>query len=166
MATKQFTMATLAGGVAVFLMGFLLHGLVLADFFAANGGTATGVMKEAPIMWSLAIGQVVFAGFLVAIMGWRGDASVGAGLKTGAIVGLVMGLGIDFTMYGVTNVSNLTATLVDPIIFAIQLGVGGAVIGAVLGMGSTAAAPAAASAPAPIAQESTQESTQEPSAGM
>jgi hypothetical protein len=74
----------------------------------------------------------------------------------------MMGLGIDFTMFGVANLSNLTATLVDPVIFMIQLGVGGAVIGAVLGMGGTAAAPAAASAPAPMAQESTQER----SAGM
>ena len=40
MAAKQFTMATLAGGVAVFVMGFLLYGLALADFFASNAGKA------------------------------------------------------------------------------------------------------------------------------
>ena len=166
MAAKQFTMATLAGGVAVFVMGFLLYGMAMADFFAANGGTATGVMKEAPIMWSLAIGQFVTAGFLVMIMGWRGSASVGAGLKTGALVGLVLGFGTNFTMYGVANLSNLTATLVDPVIFMIQLGVGGAVIGAVLGMGSTAAAPAATSAPPPPPPPITQDHSGERSAGV
>ena len=164
MATKQFTLATLAGGVTVFVMGFLLYDLALGDFFAANAGTATGVMKAAPLMWALAVGQLILAAFLVMVMGWRGDASVGAGLKTGAIVGLMVALGIDFTLYGVLNLSNLIATLVDPVVFMIQLGVGGAVIGAVLGMGTTAAAPAYTSAPPP-AQEP-QEHTKERSAGM
>ena len=172
MATKQFTMATLAGGVAVFVMGFLLYGLALADFFAANAGTATGVMKEAPLMWSLILGQVITAAFLVMVMGWRGDSSAGAGLKTGALVGLISGFGGSFTFYGVANIANLTFALVDPIVYMIQLGVGGAVIGAVLGMGSTAAveAPASTSAsppappppPAPVADEHTGEQ----SAGM
>lgn len=172
MANKQSIMATLAGGVAVFVMGFLLYGLALADFFANNAGTATGVMKEAPLMWSLILGQVILAAFLVMIMGWRGDSSAGAGLKTGALVGLILGFALDFTFYGVANASNLTATLVDPVVFMIQLGVGGAVIGAVLGMGSTAAVdvPASTSAsppappppPAPVADEHTGEQ----SAGM
>ena len=94
-------------------------------------------------------------------MGWRGDSSAGAGLKTGAIVGLTVALGIDFTLYGVMNLSNLAATLVDPIVFMIQLGVAGAVIGKVLGMGSTAGEPAYTSAPPPA-----QEHTKERSAGM
>ena len=163
MATKQFTMATLAGGVTVFVMGFLLYDLALGDFFAANAGTATGVAKAAIDMVPLAIGQVFLAALLVMVMGWRGDSSAGDGLKTGAIVGLLFSLGVNLTWYGVFNISNLTATLVDPIVFMIQLGVGGAVIGAVLGMGTTAAAPAYTSAPPPPAEEHTQE---ERSAGM
>ena len=170
MAAKQFTMATLAGGVAVFVMGFLLYGLALADFFAGNAGTATGVMKEAPLMWSLVLGQVITAAFLVMVMGWRGDSSAMAGLKTGALVGLIFGLGLDFTFYGVANTQNLIATLVDPFVFMIQLGVGGAVIGAVLGMGSAPAVDEPAStaepAPAPPPPPAADEHTGERSAGI
>ena len=165
MATKQFTMATLAGGVAVFVMGFLLYGMAMAGFFANNAGTATGVMKEAVLFGPLIIGQIALAGFLTMVMGWRGSNSAGAGLKTGALVGLVVAIGFGFTNYGVMNLSNLTATLVDPVIFMIQLGVGGAVIGAVLGMGSTAAAPAATSAPPPP-PPITQDHSGERSAGV
>ena len=139
MASKQL-MATLAGGVAIFFLGFLLYGVLLMDFFLANTGSATGVMREVPTWWALVVGQVLTAALLVMIMGWRGDASAGAALKTGALVGLIWALSVDFTFYGTTNSLNLTATLVDPIVFMIQLGITGAVVGALLGRGSTPAA--------------------------
>ncbi len=100
------------------------------------------------------------------IMGWRGDSSAGAGFKTGALVGLVLGLSLNFTFYGTANIANLTATLVDPIIVVIQTGITGAVIGTVLGTGSAAAVPAHASAPPPPPAPAADEHTGEHSAGM
>ena len=149
MATKKLTMATMAGGGAALVVGYLFYGLLMMDFYTTNVGSATGVYKEVPIWWSLILGQVLFAGFLTMIIGWRGDSSAGAGLKTGALVGLVLGLSLNFTFYGTANIANLTATLVDPIIVVIQTGITGAVIGAVLGVGSAAAVPAHTSAPPP-----------------
>ena len=149
MALKKLTMATLAGGIAAMVVGYLFYGMLMVDFYTTNVGSATGVYKEVPIWWSLILGQVLFAGFLTMIMVWRGDSSAGAGVKTGALVGLVLGLSLNFTYYGTSNIANLTATLVDPIIVVIQTGITGAVIGAVLGMGSAAAAPAYTSAPPP-----------------
>ncbi len=46
--------------------------------------------------------------------------------------GALFGFAIDLTMFGVTNISNITATLVDPFFAMIQMGIGGAVVGAVL----------------------------------
>ena len=46
-----------------------------------------------------------------------------------------MALGIDLIMYGTTNISNLTATLVDPIVSAIMGAISGGLIGWVLGYG-------------------------------
>ena len=147
MATKQFTMATLAGGITAMIVGFVFYGLLLADFYNANTGSATGVYKEVPIWGALILGQVLYAALLTMIIGWRGDSSAGAGLKTGALIGLVMGLSFSFTFYATSNISNLTATLVDPIIVMIQAGITGAVIGAVLGMGSPTAGSASAGTP-------------------
>ena len=168
MAAKQFTMATLAGGVAVLVMGFLLYGLLLMDFYTANA--APGAYKEVPIWWALIGGQVLFAGFLTMIMGWRGDSSAGAGLKTGALVGLVLGASFNLTSYGTANIANLTAALVDPIIAMIMTGITGAVIGVVLGMGSAPAVDAPASiaepAPPPPPPPAADEHTGERSAGI
>ena len=55
------------------------------------------------------------------------------GFKIGAIVGFLVWLGVDFIFYGSTNLSNLTATIADPVLEIIRTGIGGAAIGAVLG---------------------------------
>ncbi len=134
MATNRFVLAALAGGVTVFVMGFLLYGLATASFFEANQGTAIGVMREAPDMLFLFLGQLVFGVLLtVVISKWTGVGGVGPGVQVGATLGFLMGLGFDLTMYGVTNMSNLTATLADPLVLAVQMACGGAVVGTVLG---------------------------------
>jgi hypothetical protein len=44
-----------------------------------------------------------------------------------------MSLGFGLNMYGTTNISNLTATLVDPIVMTVMMGATGGAIGWVLG---------------------------------
>jgi hypothetical protein len=44
-----------------------------------------------------------------------------------------MPLGFGLNMYGTTNISNLTATLVDPIVMTVMMGASGGAIGWVLG---------------------------------
>jgi hypothetical protein len=134
MSTNRFVMATLAGGITVFVMGYLIYGLATASFFAANQGSAIGVMKETPDFLYLGLGQLVFGALLAVVIGkWARVSGAGAGLQIGAVLGLLFGFGIDLTLYGVDNISTLTATLVDPFLVAIQMACGGAVVGAVLG---------------------------------
>jgi|TARA_B100000315_G_scaffold233813_1_gene247270 hypothetical protein len=60
-------------------------------------------------------------------------------------VGLLLAVGIDFGMYSMTNIQNLTITVVDPPLAEIYFGIGGAVIGLMLGKGETGAGAAACS---------------------
>ena len=62
-----------------------------------------------------------------------GSLTIGTGFKIGAIVGFLVWFGVDFIHYGIWNISNLTATIVDPLLELVQSGIGGAVIAAVLG---------------------------------
>ena len=134
MSTNRFLMATAAGGVTVFILGGLIYGLATQSFFEANQGTATGVLKATPDFLHLGLGQLVFGALLTVVIGkWAGVSGAGPGLKVGAALGLLMGFAVDLTMFGVTNTANITATLVDPFLWAIQMGAGGAVVGAVLG---------------------------------
>lgn len=129
-------MATLAGFVTFFLLGWLLYGMLLMDFFMTNAGSATGVSRgdTQMVWWALVLGNVFQAYLLVYIFGkWANITTFGGGLQTGATIGLILGYGYDLTMYGTSNISNLTATLVNPLVMAIMMGITGGVIGAVLG---------------------------------
>ena len=136
MDSKKRIMATLAGFVILFLLGWLLYGMLLMDFYQANSGTVIGVMREESemIWWALIVGNLLQAYLLVYIFGkWANITSFGGGLKAGAILGLILGFAINLTMYGTTNMMNLTAALVDPFVGAAMMGITGGVIGYVLG---------------------------------
>lgn len=133
MTTQRCILGTLVGGVILFFVGFLIWGVLLVDFFEANVGTATGVMKDAPNLMALAGGQLLWAGALTLALGWSGAARLGDGLKVGAMLGLLFFLGFDLTLYATTNVSNLTAALVDAALATALFAVTGAAIVGVIG---------------------------------
>lgn len=136
MDAKKRILATLAGFVTYFFMGFIFYGMLLMDFYAAHSGSATGVMRSDADMqwWALIAGNVVQAYLLVYIFGnWANITTFGGGLRAGAIIGFIMSLGISLNMYGTTHISDLTSTLVDPIVMSVMMSLTGGVIGWVLG---------------------------------
>ncbi len=134
MDTKRFVIGTLVGGVTMYVVGYLIWGLAFADFFAANAGSATGVARETSLAWAVALGALSLAALVTLAVGSRAASStIGGGFKIGAIVGFLVWFGVDFIHYGITNVSNLTATIVDPLLETVRTGIVGAVIAAVLG---------------------------------
>ena len=136
MDSKKRIIATLAGFGVFFMLGWLLYGMLLMDFFEANSGTASGVMRgdTEMVWWALIVGNFLQSYLLVYIFSkWEGINSFASGLQAGATIGLILGLGFDLTMYGTSNIMNLTASLVDPFVIAFMMGVTGGVIGIVLG---------------------------------
>ena len=104
------------------------------EFFAANAGSATGVWRDPPLQWALAVGNLSHAALLTLAVGSRVRSStIAEGFRIGAIVGFLVWLGVDFILYGVQNVSNLTATVVDALLGIVPAGIAGAVVAAVLG---------------------------------
>lgn len=63
-------------------------------------------------------------------------STVGSDLQTGAIFGLLCGVAMAFNLYAVTNWSNVTVAFVEPVVTAVRMALGGAVIGWTLGLGS------------------------------
>ena len=133
MATQRLLVGTVVGGIVLFFAGYLIFGIVFASFFAANAGTATGVTKDPFNFVALGIAQLAWGAALTLILGWAGVKSIGQGATTAGIAGLLLFLGFDLTMYATSNTSNLTATLVDPILAAVLFALAGAAIAAVSG---------------------------------
>ena len=142
MNTNKFLVGGIIGGIGYFLLGWLVWGMLLKDFMANNVGSATGVMRadDQVVWWSLIIGNL-FSGFALSyVLNKAGAISAGLGAATGAIVGLLISAGFDFTMYGVSNLMNTTGALVDIAASTVVGAIVGAVIGWYLGMGKKAAA--------------------------
>lgn len=130
-------MAIVAGAVTLFILGGLVYGALLAGFYEANLGSATGVAREVPIWWAVLVGELGFAALLTYVFRHGGISTASAGLRVGAIFGLLFGLALAFNLYGVTNWSTVTVAFVEPLVTAVRVSLAGAVIGWVLGRGSS-----------------------------
>ncbi len=138
MTTQRIVLGTVVGGLVLFFLGYLTYGIVFAGFFEANAGSAAGVTREPFNFVALAIGQLAWGAVLTLILGWSRVSSVAEGAKVGALAGVLFFLGIDLTLYATTNISNLMASLVDPILAAVLFAVTGAAIVSVLRTRATA----------------------------
>ncbi len=130
-------LATLAGAVVSFIMGFLMYAVIFESFFTNNAGSAANVMKtDDMVWWALILGNVFMAYLLVYIFGkWANINTFSGGLMAGGMIGLIMGFGYDLVGYATANVMNLTAALVDPFVYGTMMAATGSVVGWMLGRG-------------------------------
>ena len=133
MKTKQWVVGIVGGGVLLFVLGYIIFDRLLGSFYAANGGSATGVSRDPQILWAVAVGALAYAALMVnALKAHAASLNVVSGMKVGATVGFLLWLCADFTFYGITNMNNLTLTIVDPLVELVRGGITGAVLGALL----------------------------------
>lgn len=131
---RRFAIGTLVGGVVLFALGYLIFELAFAAFYADNVGSASGVERDPQLMWAVILGTLAYAALITfAMQRQAGSMTVGNGLVIGAVVGFLLWGTTDFILYGITNLSNLTRTIVDPLLEAVRGGVTGGVVAAVLG---------------------------------
>ena len=98
-------------------------------------GSATGVERDPPIFWAIALGEMGAGALLAVVLGWAGASDAAGGFKTAAIVGFLVAFAINFIIYGVMNTTTLTAVMVDIPLSAVRYGIAGAVIGILVSRG-------------------------------
>ena len=114
------------------IVGYVIWDVLVADFFASNMGSATGVMRDTQLLWAVIIGTVSYTALIaLALSAQSGELTIAGGLKVGAIVGFLVWFSVDFILFGVMNVNTLTIAIVDTILEAIRAGITGAAIAAV-----------------------------------
>jgi uncharacterized membrane protein len=137
MDTKKFVLGTLAGGVAYFLLGFIIYAILMEDFFAAH--TVKGIGKSETEMkyYPMVVGNLAHAALLSFVfLKWANIKTFSSGLVGGAIIGFLMVAGFDLLLYDTTKFMSMVGTLTDIVVYTIMTGLVGGVVGAVLGMGS------------------------------
>ena len=133
MNTKRLIIGSLVGLVSLYITGYLIWDVVFDEFFAANAGSATGVDREAQLIWAVALGSLFYGALLTLALESRGGStSTVDALKVGAVVGFLLWGTADFILFGITNLSNLTATIADTLLEGVRGGICGAIIAIVL----------------------------------
>jgi hypothetical protein len=133
MNTKQWFVGTIGGAVVLFALGYVIFETLLGDFYAANGGSATGVERDPQILWAVAVGALAYAALIVvALRAHAGSLTVACGMKAGAAVGFLIWLCAYYTLYVNTKINNLTLKIVYPLVELLRGGIRGAASAAFL----------------------------------
>ena len=136
MKTNKILLGGLAGGVAFFLLGWLIYGMVMMDYMMANQNQCAMRPMEEMIWWSLILSNIIWALTYAVIFSWANITGFANGLKSGAIIGLLIGASIDLSFYSMSTMFNsLTPVGVDIIATTVMSGIGGGIIAQVMGMG-------------------------------
>ena len=135
MDAQRFIMGTIVGGVTLFVVGFLVFGLALA-----NAYPATSIDREVPILWALGVGQLGWGALLVLVLNhWPGGATAAGGFKPAAIIGFLASASIGLGFYSMTTLPTSMMNFVEPFIAAVMFGIAGAAVGWSLGRGGAEA---------------------------
>ena len=137
---KKLILATLAGSVVQFLLGWLIYGLLLANFMNSHTTHYEGLMKDmntGSFIILIFISGLVMS-FLIAFIfqRWGKIEKFFMGLTSGMILGFFIALSYDLSTLAMENLFSKRAMIVDVIANTIVVGIVGAVIAWVLGFKS------------------------------
>jgi len=91
------------------------------------------VPRESPLVWAVALAALSYSALLTLAIGNRlGSPAIGAGVKVGAVVGVLVWFTADVMLYGISNVMNLSMTCIDPLLEIVPSAVAGGAIAVVL----------------------------------
>ncbi len=143
MLTKQNLLATLAGTVGMFLLGYLIWGMAMVGFFESH--TLVDVMKpdEEMNLGLIFLGNLAAAFGMATLYGkWSGGShGFAGGFTFGAWVGVIIGIGMGLVWMGTSNFMDATGHVAEAVIDIFYYGV----IGGVIALVYKATAPSQAS---------------------
>jgi hypothetical protein len=143
MKTKNVMVGTLVAGVLLFLLGWLIYGMLLRGFMEANCTQTMNRPMEEMIWWAAIVANLAWGMLIAQVLVWKGSLTAADGAKTAAILGALMVLAYDLMMYSMTTMfSNLTVVVVDIVCNMVMFAIAGA--GAAWAMSRMNRAPAQA----------------------
>ena len=136
MKTNKILLGGLTGGGALFLLGWVIYGIILMDFATANYNQCMNRPMQEMVWWSLILSNLALGFLISTIFSWSGTTGLMAGAKVGGTIGILLSLSMDLSFYSMTTMyKDLSVMFVDIIVYTVYLAIAGAVVGWVMGMG-------------------------------
>ena len=129
--------AAVAGGIAFFVLGFLIYGMLLDErVMKPNMAVFPGLTKDMPNFIPLVLANIVSALLLAYIFDqWAGIRTFVGGLRGGAIVFFLIALSFQLMFLAFFNLHlNYIPAVADVIGSTVMGALGGGVVALVLGM--------------------------------
>jgi len=128
--------AAVVGAIASFLLGWVVYGMLLVDYFKSNTVQYEGMMLPDGEMklWAIFISNLASSWLFAWLFSRMNVRTFAGGFQTGAIINFVWALAIDMMFYSMMNwFANSTIIVVDVIVNAIFGGIIGGIIAMMLG---------------------------------
>src|SRR5438876_10969111 len=102
MNTKRWLLASVAVFVAIGVLEFLIHGVLLSDLYKQTASVWRPEAEMRQKMWIFWVGYQVFAAFfaLIYVTGYeKGNPGLGQGVRYGLYVGAMLSVMVGFGCY-------------------------------------------------------------------
>jgi len=111
---KRILRGTIFGGIAFFLLGWLIYGIIMMGYNTANTNQCMNNPNGEMIWWAILLGNFISALLLTLVLNWSGAKNWMDGLKTGALFGFLLSSSMAFGFWSMTTMySNFAALMVD-----------------------------------------------------
>jgi hypothetical protein len=141
MDTKKLLMGTIVGGIAYFILGYLIYGMALMSIMAEHSNASCMRAETDMIWWAMIVGNLGFAALLTSVCLKSGVDTFGAGAQAGAMIAFLVSLSVDLMMYSTTTLmTDTTGIIIDVIASTVMGAIVGGIIGMLAGSGAKPAA--------------------------
>jgi len=132
MSIQKTVLATLAGFVGLFGLGYVIYVLLFPDMQFAADTAGEGLRRE--YFPGIIIFEILYALLITLIFGrWASIKTFTTGMKTGAVIGLLLGLISSLWMFSTTTIYASGIIWWYALTFLIRFAVAGGLVGWVLG---------------------------------
>lgn len=120
---------TIFGGIFYFLLGWLVYGILLMDYFSGCTNQCANRPDGEMVWWAIIASNLCAALLLTLILHWSKASGIVDGLIKGAIFGALFTATIDLSFWSMTTMYNsFTPILVETIVGAVVYALVGMVI--------------------------------------
>ncbi|MGB4398442.1 MAG: hypothetical protein WBJ10_03655 [Daejeonella sp.] len=123
----------IVAGIVIFLVGYGIYGIVMADYFMSAMPSYPGLIKDPMEIWAIGVGNLIWGILLAWSLNAAGITSASRGAVYGAIAFFLYTLGTGFMILGQLNMNTIESIFVEALCNAILMGIAGAVAGWILG---------------------------------
>lgn len=121
MNIKSIAVTTIVGSVVYFLLGWVFYGMIFTDIYPQTEG--------GPNLLFIYMGGLVYSKLIsIAITWWANTSSLITGLQMGAIIGVLVGMSMNFFMFSAEPECNWSQFITDSAVTTVMSAMVGAVI--------------------------------------